>query len=72
MINDLAGTGLRHFDAVSFVSPKAVPQMADGAEVLAGVERVEGMELMGLVPNMAGLEAAVEAGVDTVGLARHP
>jgi isopropylmalate/homocitrate/citramalate synthase len=42
--------------------------MADGAEVLSGVERLDGMELMGLVPNMAGLEAAVEAGVDTVGL----
>jgi isopropylmalate/homocitrate/citramalate synthase len=68
LINDLARTGLRHFDAVSFVSPKAVPQMADGAEVLSGVERLDGMELMGLVPNMAGLEAAVEAGVDTVGL----
>ncbi len=68
LINDLARTGLRHFDAVSFVSPKAVPQMADGAEVLSGVERLDGMELMGLVPNVAGLEAAVEAGVDTVGL----
>ena len=68
LINDLAGTGLRHFDAVSFVSPKAVPQMSDGAEVLSGVERLDSMELMGLVPNMQGLEAAVEAGVDTVGL----
>ncbi|MGH8873509.1 MAG: hydroxymethylglutaryl-CoA lyase [Acidimicrobiia bacterium] len=68
LINDLAGTGLRTFDAVSFVSPKAVPQMADGAEVLAGVERVEGMTLFGLVPNMKGLEAAVAAGVDGIGV----
>jgi hydroxymethylglutaryl-CoA lyase len=68
LINNLAKAGLRHFDAVSFVNPKAVPQMADGAEVLAGVDRLEGMELMGLVPNMQGLEAAVEAGIDTVGL----
>lgn len=42
--------------------------MADGAEVVKGVNRIEGMELMGLVPNMQGLEAAVAAGVDTVGV----
>lgn len=68
LINDLAGTGLRVFDAVSFVSPKAVPQMADGAEVLASVDRREGLTLFGLVPNQKGLEAAVEAGVDGIGV----
>lgn len=68
LINELAGAGLRTFDAVSFVSPKAVPQMADGAEVLAGVERLEGMTLFGLVPNSKGLEAAVAAGVDGIGV----
>ena len=68
LINALAGTGIRHFDAVSFVSPKAVPQMADGAEVIAGVEEVDSLDLYGLVPNMKGLEAALEAGVSHVGL----
>jgi hydroxymethylglutaryl-CoA lyase len=68
LITELAGAGLRTFDAVSFVSPKAVPQMADGAEVLAGVERLEGMTLFGLVPNSKGLEAAVAAGVDGIGV----
>ncbi len=68
LINDLAGTGLRTFDAVSFVSPKAVPQMADGAAVVAGVDRVDGMTLFGLVPNMKGLEAALAAGVDGIGV----
>lgn len=68
LINDLARAGLRSFDAVSFVSPKAVPQMADGADVLAGVDRVEDMTLFGLVPNMKGLEAAVAAGVDGIGV----
>jgi hydroxymethylglutaryl-CoA lyase len=42
--------------------------MADGAEVLAGVERVEGMALFGLVPNLKGLETAVAAGVDGIGV----
>jgi hydroxymethylglutaryl-CoA lyase len=68
LINDLAGAGLRTFDAVSFVSPKAVPQMADGAEVLAGVDRIEGMMLFGLVPNSKGLDAAVAAEVDGIGV----
>ena len=68
LIDDLAGAGLRTFDAVSFVSPKAVPQMADGADVVAGVEKREGIELYGLVPNLKGLEAAVAAGVDGIGV----
>jgi hydroxymethylglutaryl-CoA lyase len=68
LIDDLARTGLRTFDAVSFVSPKAVPQMADGADVIAGVENRDGVALFGLVPNLKGLEAAVAAGVDGIGV----
>jgi len=68
LINDLSKTGVHTFDAVSFVSPRAVPQMADGAAVIASVERVEGMTLFGLVPNLRGLEAAVAAGVDGIGV----
>ncbi|MGH8915040.1 MAG: hydroxymethylglutaryl-CoA lyase [Acidimicrobiia bacterium] len=68
LIDDLARAGVRSFDAVSFVSPKAVPQMADGADVVAGVRRLEGMTLFGLVPNLKGLEAALAAGVDGIGV----
>jgi hydroxymethylglutaryl-CoA lyase len=68
LINDLARTGIRSFDAVSFVSPKSVPQMADGAGVIEAVDRLEGMTLFGLVPNLQGLEAAVAAGVDGIGV----
>ena len=68
LIDSLAGTGLRTFDAVSFVSPKAVPQMADGAEVIAGVEKRDDVVLFGLVPNMQGLEAAIAAEVDGIGV----
>jgi hydroxymethylglutaryl-CoA lyase len=42
--------------------------MADGAEVIAGIEDTEGLEMIGLVPNMRGFEAALAAGVDTIGL----
>ena len=68
LIEALADAGLRSFDAVSFVSPKAVPQMADAAEVIAGLESRHDLDLWGLVPNMKGLEAALEAGVTRVGL----
>lgn len=67
LIDSLALAGLLSFDAVSFVSPAAVPQMADGAEVVAGVAR-DGILLNGLVPNRQGLEAALEAGVDGIGV----
>jgi hydroxymethylglutaryl-CoA lyase len=67
LIDDLAGAGITSFDAVSFVSPKWVPQMADGAEVVASV-RTGGLRLIGLVPNMKGLENAVAAGITDVGV----
>lgn len=67
LIDDLAATGITSFDAVSFVSPKWVPQMSDGAEVLAAV-RTSGLRLIGLVPNMKGLENAVAAGVRHIGV----
>lgn len=67
LIDDLAGVGLRSFDAVSFVSPKWVPQMADGAEVVKAVATPD-LRLIGLVPNMRGLESAMEAGVTDIGL----
>jgi hydroxymethylglutaryl-CoA lyase len=68
LIVSLADTGLRSFDAVSFVSPKAVPQMADGREVIVGLKGQDDLELWGLVPNMKGMESALEAGVTRIGL----
>lgn len=67
LIDSLATAGLRSFDAVSFVSPKWVPQMADAAEVVASVTATD-VRLIGLVPNMKGLEGAVAAGLTTVGV----
>jgi hydroxymethylglutaryl-CoA lyase len=67
LIDDLAVAGLVSFDAVSFVSPTAVPQMADAAEVVAGVAR-SGICLQALVPNRRGLEGAIEAKLDGIGV----
>ncbi len=63
LIDRLGATGLTAIEAGAFVSPKWVPQMADSAEVLAGIERRAGVSYPVLVPNMKGFEAAAAAGV---------
>ena len=60
--------GLRRMEAGSFVSPRAVPQMADTGEVLKAAKGLDGLECTVLVPNRRGFEAAVEAGADRLGL----
>lgn len=59
----LIGAGLRRIEATSFVSPKAVPQLSDAAEVVSAL-RGRGATLSALVPNMRGAERALETGVD--------
>lgn len=66
LIDLLAASGCDRIEAASFVSPKWVPQMADGAAVMAGVERRPGVRYAALVPNLRGYEAAQQAGVDEV------
>ncbi|MES2883912.1 MAG: hydroxymethylglutaryl-CoA lyase [Pseudomonadota bacterium] len=66
LIERLAAAGLKDIEATSFVSPKWVPQMADAAEVLAGLKRAEGVRYPVLVPNLQGLERALAAGVTEI------
>ncbi|MGB2426326.1 MAG: hydroxymethylglutaryl-CoA lyase [Alteromonas sp.] len=68
LINQLAGAGLKRIEAGSFVSPKWVPQMADSADVLANIDRTEGVIYSALTPNMRGFESAVLANVDEVAI----
>jgi hydroxymethylglutaryl-CoA lyase len=58
--------GARRIEAVSFVNPKRVPQMAGAEEVMAGVPRGDGVSYSGLVLNRRGLDRALESGVDEV------
>ena len=58
LVDRLSGCGFDHIEVTSFVSPKWVPQMADAAEVLAGIERRAGVAYTALTPNMRGYEAA--------------
>ena len=64
----LVEAGFRHLDAVSFVSPKAVPQMADSEELLTQLGRLDGVEIIGIVVNEKGAERAIATGaVNTLG-----
>jgi isopropylmalate/homocitrate/citramalate synthase len=62
----LAAAGLRDIEATSFVSPRAIPQLADADELMAALERSPGVRYPVLVPNMRGLERAAAAGVDAI------
>ena len=58
LIDELSRTGLHRIEVTSFVSPKAVPALADANEVLAGIERVRGVVYVALVPNIRGVQNA--------------
>ena len=66
LIEKLAATGLGTVEATAFVSPKWVPQMADAAEVYAGVAKRDGVRYPVLVPNLQGYERARSVGVTEI------
>jgi hydroxymethylglutaryl-CoA lyase len=68
LVKTLLAAGIRRMEVTSFVSAKAIPQMADAREVVAAVkaERVEGLELTALVPNAFGARIALEMELDAV------
>jgi hydroxymethylglutaryl-CoA lyase len=67
-IEALAAAGLRRIEAVSFVHPARVPQMAGAEEVMAAVPRPDGVRYSGLVLNRRGMERAAVAGVDEINM----
>ena len=66
LIDRLADAGLSAIEATAFVSPKWVPQMADNAQVMAGIRRKPGVAYPVLVPNLQGFDAAVAARADEI------
>ena len=76
LIDTLSRTGVQRIEAVSFVHPPAIPQMADAAEVWAAVERNPGVRYSALVPNLRGAQRALDAGFReievVVSASRHP
>ena len=67
-VDGLVAAGLGEIEATSFVSPKAVPQLADADELMAALQRPDGVRFHALVPNERGYERADRAGIDVVAL----
>lgn len=72
LINRLADAGLKVIEAASFVSPKWIPQLADGAEVLKAITKHSDVRYPVLVPNLKGFELAVAAGAKEVAVFTTP
>ncbi|MDA0924972.1 MAG: hydroxymethylglutaryl-CoA lyase [Proteobacteria bacterium] len=68
LVDALSRVGFDRIEVTSFVSPKWVPQMADAAEVIAGIARAPGVRYAALAPNLKGFAAAVAAGADEVAI----
>lgn len=66
LVHRLQDAGLKEIEVTSYVSPKWVPQMADNAQVMAGIERREGVRYSVLTPNMKGFEAALASQPDEI------
>ena len=66
LVHRLQNAGLREIEVTSFVSPKWVPQMADNAEVMAGMARQPGVRYSVLTPNLKGFEAALTTQPDEI------
>jgi hydroxymethylglutaryl-CoA lyase len=66
LVNRLSAAGFSNVESASFVSPKWVPQMADGSEVMRNIARKPGVTYSALTPNLKGFEAALAAGADEI------
>jgi len=66
LVQRLQDAGLKEIEVTSFVSPKWVPQMADNAEVMAGIARASGVRYSVLTPNLQGFEAALPSKPDEI------
>ena len=68
LVDCLSKAGFKRIEVASFVSPKWVPQMADSADVLAGITRARGVSYAALTPNLRGFEGAVSAKADEIAI----
>ncbi|MHA6266767.1 hydroxymethylglutaryl-CoA lyase [Aliiroseovarius sp. CAU 1755] len=68
LVDLLSGAGFKRIEVASFVSPKWVPQMADSAEVLAGITRAKDVSYAALTPNLRGFEGALAAKADEIAI----
>jgi hydroxymethylglutaryl-CoA lyase len=66
LINTLSGTGVKRIEAVSFVRPEAIPQMADADEVWRTIDHARSVRYSALVPNLRGAVRALDSGLDEI------
>ncbi|MES1929011.1 putative hydroxymethylglutaryl-CoA lyase [Salinisphaera dokdonensis CL-ES53] len=64
LIDDLSPLGFAKIETTSFTSPKAIPNLADAGEVMAGIQRQPGVDYVALIPNEKGVERALACGTD--------
>lgn len=67
-INLLSQSGLQHIEVTSFVSAKAIPQLADGSAVFSAINKPEGVHFSALIPNEQGMNKALEMGVKNIAI----
>lgn len=67
-INQLSQTGLKHIEVTSFVSPKAIPQLADNQQVFQLIDKKPGVHYSALVPNARGMQQALDVGVREIAI----
>jgi hydroxymethylglutaryl-CoA lyase len=68
LVNSLSQAGMAKIEVTAFVSPKAIPALADAQQVMLGIERVPGVIYSALVPNVRGAERAIESRTDELNL----
>ncbi len=68
LINQLSRCGFKRIEATSFVHPKAIPQLRDAEEVMAGLDRIPSVRYECIVPNVRGASRAIKSGVDKIGI----
>ena len=68
LINALSETGLKHIEVTSFVSAKAIPQLADAEDVFRAINKPEGVHFSALVPNEKGMLKAIASGVKEIAI----
>jgi hydroxymethylglutaryl-CoA lyase len=68
LVNSLSRAGMAKIEVTAFVSPKAIPALADAQQVMLGIERVPGVIYSALVPNVRGAERAIESRTDELNL----
>ena len=64
LIDDLSPLGFAKIETTSFTSPRAIPNLADAGEVMAGIRRQPGVDYVALIPNEKGVERALACGTD--------